>query len=251
QIPLLEGRDFNQFDTKDSPRVVILTRSMAQRLFPDEDPIGKRILFGANSPTLIIGVVGDIKRTALDNPDDMASYVPFKQDPVPFVIVLARSVPGGASLAGPIKEAVYSIDKDLPVSRITTMGDALNTTLAQRRFYLLLMSGFAGLALLLATVGTYGVMSYSVAERTHEVGIRMAVGATRQSVVSMVIGQALRFGLIGVGVGLLAAIGLTRVMTTLLFEISPTDPITLGLVAGILIIVSLLAAYLPARRATR
>src|SRR5262249_13279501 len=185
QIPLLEGRDFNQFDTKDSPRVVILTRSMAQRLFPDEDPIGKRILFGANSPTLIIGVVGDIKRTALDNPDDMASYVPFKQDPVPFVIVLARSVPGGASLAGPIKEAVYSIDKDLPVSRITTMGDALNTTLAQRRFYLLLMSGFAGLALLLATVGTYGVMSYSVAERTHEVGIRMALGATRQSVVSM------------------------------------------------------------------
>ena len=131
------------------------------------------------------------------------------------------------------------------------MGEALDVTLAQRRFYLMLMCGFAGLALLLAAIGTYGVISYSVAERTHEVGIRMALGATRMNVTRLVIGQALRFGLLGVGVGLLAAFAFTRIMTTLLFQISPTDPITFGVVSAFLIAVSLTAAYVPAVRATR
>ena len=131
------------------------------------------------------------------------------------------------------------------------MDEALDTTLAERRFYLLLMCGFAGLALILAAVGTYGVISYSVTERTHEVGIRMALGATRTTVTRLVIGQALKFGVIGVAVGVAAAIGLTRILKTLLFEVSPTDPVTLGLVAMFLIIISVMAAYVPALRATR
>src|SRR5262249_36212012 len=211
----------------------------------------KRILFGPNSPVEIIGVVGDIKRTTLDIPDDMASYVSFNQSPAPFIAIVARSESNASSLSSPIVEIVHGIDKDLPVSKIATMDEALDTTLAQRRFYLLLMCGFAALALVLAAVGTYGVISYSVSERTHEVGIRMALGATRMNVTRLVIGQALKFGLLGVAVGVVAAIGLTRIMKSLLFEVSPTDPVTLGLVAMFLIIISVMAAYVPALRATR
>jgi putative ABC transport system permease protein len=251
QIPLLEGREFNQFDTKDSTPVVILTQSMARRLFPDEDAVGKRVLFGPKSPVEIIGVVGDVKWAALDIPDDMASYAPFNQNPAPFFVIVVRSQSNPSSIAATISDAVHKIDKDLPVSKIATMDDALDTTLAQRRFYLLLMCGFAGLALLLAAVGTYGVISYSVAERTHEVGIRMALGATRATVVSLVVRQALVVGVIGVAIGIAGAYALTRVLKTVLFEVSPTDPITFALVALFLILVSLLASYAPARRATR
>jgi putative ABC transport system permease protein len=251
QIPLLEGREFNQFDTKDSTPVVILTQSMARSLFPDEDAVGKRVLFGPKRPVEIIGVVGDVKRATLDIPDDMASYVPFNQNPAPSFDIVARSQSNPSSLAAAFSDAVHKIDKDLPVSRIATMDDALDTTLAERRFYLLLMCGFAGLAVLLAAVGTYGVISYSVAERTHEVGIRMALGATRGTVVSLVVRQALVVGVIGVAIGLAGAYALTRVLKTLLFEVSPTDPITFALVALLLILVSVLASYAPARRATR
>ncbi|HKF56650.1 MAG TPA: ADOP family duplicated permease, partial [Blastocatellia bacterium] len=251
QIPLLEGRNFNQFDTSKSAQVVILTQSMAHSLFPDEDAVGKRILFGPKNPVEIIGVVGDVKRVGLDTPDDMASYVPFSQSPAPFMVIVARSLSYPSSLATAISDAVHLIDKDLPVSKIATMDEALDVTLAERRFYLLLMCGFAALALVLAAVGTYGVISYSVTERTHEVGIRMALGATRTVVTRLVIGQALKFGAIGVAVGVVAAIGLTRIMKTLLFEVSPTDPVTLGLVAMFLIIISVMAAYVPALRATR
>jgi putative ABC transport system permease protein len=224
---------------------------MARRLFQDEDPVGKRILFGPNRPAEIIGVAGDIKRQGLDTPDDMGSYVSFAQDPIPFLAIVARSGSGDSGVASAIRDAVQSIDKDLPVYNVRTMDEVLDNTLGQRRFYLLLMSGFAGLALLLAAVGTYGVISYSVAERTQEVGIRMALGASRADIIALVIGQALIVGVIGTAIGLGAAYGLTRVMTTLLFGVSPTDPITFALVSLFLMSVSLLASYLPARRATR
>jgi predicted permease len=249
QIPLLEGRDFNQFDTRNSTPVVILTRSMAHSLFPDEDAVGKRILFGPKNPVEVIGVVGDVKWAGLDTPDDMASYVPFNQSAWPFMVIVARSLSDPSSLAPAISDAVHRIDKDLPVSQILTMDQALDITLADRRFYLVLMCGFAALALVLAAVGTYGVISYSVTERTHEVGIRMALGASRLTVTRLVIAQALKFGMIGVAVGVVAAIGLTRVMTTLLFQVSPTDPITFVLVAAFLIGISVMAAYVPALRA--
>jgi putative ABC transport system permease protein len=251
QIPILEGRDFSQFDTGNSTPVVILTRSMAHSLFPDQNAVGKRILFGPKNLAEIIGVVGDVKRVGLDTPDDLASYVPFNQSAWPFMVIVARSQSDPSSLAALITDAVHRIDKDLPVSKIASMDQALDTTLAERRFYLFLMCGFAALALVLAAVGTYGVISYSITERTHEVGIRMALGATRTSVTRLVIGQALKFGVIGVSVGVVAAIGLTRIMKTLLFEVSPTDPVTLGLVAMFLIILSVMAAYVPALRATR
>jgi putative ABC transport system permease protein len=251
QIPLLEGRDFNQFDTSSSSPVVILTRSMARSLFPDEDAVGKRILFGPKNLAQVIGVVGDVKRAGLDTPDDMASYWSFNQNSAPFLAIVARSESTSSSAATSISDAVHRIDKDLPVSEVLTMDQALDITLADRRFYLVLMGGFAALALVLAAVGTYGVISYSVTERTHEVGIRMALGASRLTVTRLVIAQALKFGMIGVAVGVVAAIGLTRVMTTLLFEVSPTDPITFVLVAAFLIGISVTAAYLPALRATR
>jgi putative ABC transport system permease protein len=251
QIPMLEGRDFNQFDTSSSTPVVILTRSMARSLFPDEDAVGKRILFGPRNLAEVIGVVGDVKRAGLDTPDDMASYWSFNQNSFPFLAIVARSESTSSSAAASISDAVHRIDKDLPVSQVLTMDQALDTTLADRRFYLVLMCGFAALALVLAAVGTYGVISYSVTERTHEVGIRMALGASRITVTRLVIGQALKFGMIGVGVGVVAAIGLTRVMATLLFQVSPTDPVTFVLVAAFLIGISVTAAYVPALRATR
>jgi len=254
QIPLIRGREFSEFDGSNTQKVCIVSQAMAQQLWPDQDPIGKTLMSGENHrpvPHLVVGVVGDVKRFELNIPDYLAVYIPCAQDPLPFLIVVARTASDRSQLGASIKDLVRSIDEDLPVYNIRTMDDEVERTLALRKFSLILVSAFAGLALLLASVGAYGVISYSVAERTQEIGVRMALGATHMNIVSMVVGQGFRFALVGTVLGLAGAVALTRLISTLLFEVSPTDPVILALVAGFLYAVSLLASYIPARRATR
>jgi putative ABC transport system permease protein len=254
QIPLIRGREFSEFDGGNTQKVCILSQTMARELWPDQDPIGKTLMSGENHrpvPHVVVGVVGDVKRFELSIPDYMTVYVPCAQDPLPFLIVVARSPSDRSQLGASIKDLIGSVDKDLPVYNIRTMDEVMERTLALRKFSLILVSTFAGLALLLAAVGAYGVISYSVAERTQEIGVRMALGATHMRIVSLVVGQGFRFALVGTAIGLAGAFALTRLISTLLFEVSPTDPVILALVAGFLFAVSLLASYIPARRATR
>src|SRR5215471_20712484 len=251
RIPLLAGRDFDQYDAEGSQQVTILSQSMAHRLWPDEDPVGKRIFREPGHPILVVGVAGDIKLYGLDNSDDIALYVPFPQAIPGFMSIVARSASSAGSLAGGIQEIVHSIDKDLPVFDVAAMDDVRSDTLAGRRFNMFLLSMFSGLALLLSLVGTYAVISYSVAERFQEIGIRMALGAARRHVVCMIVGQALRHALLGMTLGLLSAWAITRVMESLLFKVSPTDHNVFAFVSIFLVAVSLTAAYIPARKATR
>jgi putative ABC transport system permease protein len=260
QIPLIGGREFNDFDASNAQRVVVLTKTAAHRLWPGEDPVGKTLLSSDSDqpvPMLVVGVVGDVKRDALEDRDDMAAYVPCAQAPLPFLIVVARVgteqsnvMASITNVAASIRDVIQSADRDLPVYNIRTMDQVVDNSLALRKFNLMLVSAFAGLALLLAAVGAYGVISYSVAERVQEIGVRMALGATRMNIVSLVVGQGFRLALVGAGIGLVGSFALTRLIETFLFEVSPTDPLTFALVAGFLFAVSLLAAYIPARRAT-
>jgi putative ABC transport system permease protein len=192
-----------------------------------------------------------VKWSRLEGADDMGAYVPVIQDAMPFLNIAVRSTLDRSTVTREMANAVHSISKNLPVVHIRTMEQVLDNTLAERRFTLILISFFAGLALVLAAVGTYGVIAYSVAERTREVGIRMALGANRKQVFSIVVGQAARLALIGVALGLGCAFALTRMMESLLFKVSNTDPVTFVAISAILILVSLAASYIPARRATR
>jgi len=252
QIPLLAGRDFNESDGKNAQPVIIISQSMARNVWPNEDPIGKRIVLGGGSRSFeVVGLAGDIKRGGLDDPNDMAMYIPFTQSQSGLFVIVARSALDPTELAGPIKGIVESIDKNLPVANIETMDHFLNATLAKRRFILFIFSVLGGLALVLAAIGTYGVVSYSVAERTQEIGIRMAMGATQRSILFLVTGQAVRLALIGVMVGLIVAFAFTRLLASFLFKVNPTDPLVFGTISIFLILVSLVASSLPAVRATR
>jgi putative ABC transport system permease protein len=254
QIPLIQGREFNEFDGSNAQKVVIVSQTTARHLWPDQDPVGKILMSGENNrpvPNLVVGVVGDVKRFELDIPDHMAVYVPCAQDPLPFLTVVARAAQDRSQLAVSIKDLIGSLDRDLPVANIRTMDEVTERSLALRKFNLMLVSAFAGLALLLAAVGAYGIISYSVAERTQEIGVRMALGATRINIVSLVVGQGFRLAIVGTAIGLAGAYGVTRLIATMLFEVSPTDPATFTLVAAFLFAIALLASYIPARRATR
>jgi putative ABC transport system permease protein len=252
EIPLLAGRDFTEADGRKAQPVVIISQSMARKVWPNEDPIGKKMVFGANGPsTEVVGLAGDIKRGGLDDPDDMATYIPLAQSLSGLFVIVARSTADPAKLAGPLKGMVESIDKNLPVANIETMDHFLSATLAKRRFILFIFSILGGLALLLAAIGTYGVVSYSVAERTQEIGVRMAMGATRKNILFLITRQAIRLTLIGVGLGLVVAFAFTRLLATYLFKVGPTDPLVFGAISVFLILVTLVASSLPALRATR
>ena len=249
QIPVIEGRTFDRSDGLTGGRTVVLSQSMARRLWPNGDPIGKQILFGPKAAAEVIGVVGDLKLHGLDSPDDIADYVPIAANPPDSLTIVARKSSDQANLAARIRVVVQSIDHDLPVVRLCTMDDILARTLEQRTFALILLSAFAGVALILAAVGAYGVIACSVAERGREIGIRMALGAVRRDVLTAVVRQAGTLAFVGVAIGLLTSVALGRIMRPLLFQISPTDPVTLMIVSAFLMCVSLAAAYLPARRA--
>ncbi len=256
-IALLRGRTFTDADKDGAPLVALVNAKLAKQFFPNVDPIGKRFMFGRLSTKAapkwitIVGVVGDTKLYGLANPARLEVYVGCSQFPSSDMDLLARSDVDPAALTSAIRGVVESIDKDQPIFDISTMDQVVTLSVSTRRITLVLLGLFSGLALVLAAIGIYGVISYTVAQRTHEIGIRIALGARRSDVFRMVLGQGGRIAVMGILIGIVAAFGLTRLMASLLFSVSAFDPITFAGVAFLLTIVALGACYIPARRATR
>ncbi|HET9480327.1 MAG TPA: FtsX-like permease family protein, partial [Candidatus Polarisedimenticolia bacterium] len=253
-IPLVRGRLFSGDDGPGRPKTLVINEAMAARHFPGEDPIGRKISFGgdgADSWITIVGVVGDTRNVSLDEPSYPQAYAPYAQIPQRSMVVTLKTDGDPADRAGAFRALVRRLDPDQPVSGVSTMQTRITDSVAQRRFGMMLLSLFAGLALVLASVGIYGVMSYTVSLRTHEIGIRMALGARGGDVLGMLMRTGLALGLAGVAAGLLLAFPLTRTMAGFLYGVSPTDPLTWSLVAAALVGIALAASYVPARRATR
>ncbi|HEX2331176.1 MAG TPA: ABC transporter permease [Candidatus Angelobacter sp.] len=254
-IPLLRGRVFNPEDSASSPRVAIISATLARRYFKDENPVGKEVVFGfppdTNITREVVGVVGDVRDVALTQDPGPMLYVPFAQ--APFwgdVLVIKSSLPTGTIVAG-IRQAVDAIDKNLPITEVEKLPDALETSIAQPKFRTWLLAAFGAVALLLAAAGVYGVVSYSVASRTKEFGVRATLGASPASIRKMVLREGVGLAGIGLAVGLAAALAVTQLLKSQLFGVPAYDPITFLLSAAILVAVALLACYLPARRAMR
>jgi putative ABC transport system permease protein len=255
RIPLLRGRFFSEQDSPASPNAAIISETLAQRYFPNQDPLGRQVKFGfppnTNVSREIVGVVGDIRDVALSRDPGPIMYVPFAQAPLWGAEVVVRSSLNAASVAAGIRGAVNSIDKNLPVTDVESFPEVLGASVAQERFRTLLMIAFSAAALLLAAVGIFGVISYSASQRTREIGVRMALGAQRAEVLKMIMAQGLRMALAGVGIGIAAALGVARFLTSLLYGVKPTDLVTFSAVSLLLIAIALLASYIPARRATK
>jgi putative ABC transport system permease protein len=256
-IRLLRGRAFTAADHNDTPAVVIVNESFAHRFFPDEDPIGKRIMLNLTIahpmpiPREIVGVVGTSRDLGLDAEAQPEVYAPYLQESLSYMAIIIKAAADPTSLATTARGEILAIDKDQPVTNIQPMGQVITGSLAARRFNMLLLGVFAAVALILASVGIYGVMSYTVSQRTHEMGIRMALGASSRDVLGLVIGQGMALAGLGVIVGLATSAMLTRVLTTLLYDVSATDPLTFAAISSLLAMVALVACYLPARRATK
>ena len=255
RIPLLRGRFFSEHDTASNPNVAIISETLARRYFPNQDPIGRQMRFGfspnSNVPREIIGVVGDLRDAALSRKPGPMMYVPFAQAPLYGGEVVVRSSSSASSIAAGIRQTVHSIDKDLPVTDVESFPDAVGASVAQERFRTVMMSSFSGIALILAAVGIFGVISYSASQRTHEIGIRIALGAQQRNVLRLILGQGARLALLGLGIGAAAALPLTHLMAGLLYGVSGTDPLTFGTVGIVLFGVAVTACYIPARRAMR
>ena len=254
-IPLLVGRYFTQGDFAGSPRVAIISQAVAQRFFHDRSPIGQTIKIGvgAGDPPWreIVGVVGDVKDDGLGEAATMTVYEPCTQQAWSSMSLFLRSDSDPSHLASVLRSQVMSVDKDQPVAEIATGEQMMSQAVAQPQLRTLLLSLFAGLALVLASLGIYGVMSNMVAQRTHEIGVRMALGAGQRSVLRLVLSNGMRLTLLGIALGTAGAFALTRLMKSFLFHVTPTDPATFLEVALFLLAVALLASYIPARRATR
>ena len=249
-IPLIRGRQFDGRDHPDAVRVAMINDAFRRRYIPDEDPIGKNIqIFGR--PYQLVGIVGDVKFLGLGNAVAPALYPHIDQFPFGFSSLLIRTGMEPAQLIPSVQAQVREIDPQLAVYQIQTMDELLSGSIARPRFNMWLLATFAAVALALAGVGVYGVMAYSVARRTHEIGVRMALGAARRDVVGMVLKQGLGLTAVGTALGLAGAYGLTRLMSSLLFGVEATDPRTFMAVALVLALVALIASYVPAHRAMR
>ena len=256
-IPLQRGRFFDARDSAESQPAVLVNRRLAEQYWPGEDAIGKRLKVGPlDSPSAwltVVGVVGDTRQTGL-NEHKLEFYVPYAQERRSFMAprdLVVRTKSDPASIASAVRRAVWSVDKDQPVSNVRTLDQVFAAAISQERFQALLLGLFAMLALLLACVGLYGVISYAVVQRTHEIGVRMALGAQPLDVLRLVIRQGLSLTLAGLGIGIVAGTFVTRVLTDMLFGVTPRDPLTFVGVPALLLLVALLACYIPARRATR
>jgi len=248
-------------DAADAAPSVVVDEEFAKRLWPDREPIGQRISNGAvpstNPPVLrwrtVVGIVGHVKHNALDQVGREQIYVPLAQTPFPIrnMYLTVRASGDPVSVANAIQRTVRSLDPSLPVYEVKTMDVWLDATVSPRRFNVLLLLTFGALALTLAAIGTYGVLAYSVSQRTQEIGIRMALGASRQDVLRMVVGGGLRLAVAGTLIGLALSLAAGRFISTLLFGVRATDPITFSAVAAALLATAVLAAWIPARRATR
>jgi putative ABC transport system permease protein len=254
-IPLLQGRDFTPRDDERAEPVVIVDRSSARRFWPNENPIGKRLrLIGQGAPEewrTVIGVVGDVRHEGIESPSKEQIYMPYLQYAHPFLYMVLHTSSDAAAIASQARKAVLEVDPNQSIFRVETMEDKLARSTAWRRFYTAMLATLALVALALAGVGVYGVMAFSVSQRTREIGIRLALGAERSRVVRLVVWQALVLVGIGVAVGLATALSLLRLISNLLYGVATTD---LGILAGgslLLTVLALLASYLPAHRASR
>jgi putative ABC transport system permease protein len=252
-IRLIKGRFFAEPDNADAPRVALINETLAKRYFPDQDPIGQyiNVTIGPETWRQIVGIVADVKQAGLDQETPAQTYEPLWQAPTPFMTLVVRSDTPAAALSAAIRSEVLKLDKEQPVSDIKTMEQVLAASVSQQRFSMLLLAVFAVVALTLAAVGLYGVMAYSVTQRTHELGIRMALGASSRDVLRLVMGHSLLLTTIGVAIGLVAAFFLTRLMASLLFGVSASDPLTFVVIAVLQMFVALAASFVPARRALK
>jgi putative ABC transport system permease protein len=255
-IPLRRGRLFDERDNESGMPVLLVNETMAAQVWPHEDPLGKRISFDDTKDPkarwyTVVGVVGDVRHQALAEEAGSEAYWPQFQDPISSATLVVRGTGDPGRLTGPIREAVRALDPDLPLDKVATLSDVVSASLAQSRFKAVLLALFAGLALVLALVGVYGVVSYSVTQRTHELGIRMALGARRDQVLGLVVRQGMTQVLIGLALGLVLAWFASRFLAGQIYGLSATDPLTFVAVPLGLAAVALVANYLPARRATR
>jgi predicted permease len=255
-IRLNAGRPFTDADDGAAPKVVIVNETMARQHFPDQDAVGKRIQTGDYDPAgqwvTVVGVVNDVKYTGLQEKPQPTMYTPFLQGLWWRSLYLSVRTSGDPlNVVSSVRNEVWAIDRDLPLSQIKTMDQLMSESVAEPRVYTLLLGLFGAVALLLAIVGIYGVMAYVVTQRTHEIGIRMALGAQTRDVMKLIVKQGMALALVGVAIGVAGALALTRLLATLLFEIAPTDVMTFATVSTGLLIVALLACYIPARRASR
>lgn len=251
-ITLLEGRYLANQDRSGAPPVAVINQTMARRFWPGETPIGRRLMVdGEQTPREIVGIVGDVKHLSLERQWDPEMYLPYQQETRPPSVLVIRTINDPHGMVSAVKADVQTLDKSLPIYNIKTMDERLADSLARRRFTLLLLAVFAVIALILATTGMYGVMTYAVTQRTREIGIRMALGAQTRDVLKLVVGHGLVLILLGVVIGVAGAIALTRVMASLLFEVTTNDPETFVAIVLLLTLVALLASYIPARRAAK
>jgi putative ABC transport system permease protein len=252
-IRIVRGRDFTERDDERAPTVVVINETMAAKYWPGEDPIGKRMQLRYNDspPREIIGIAADVKQKTLTDKAEPQMYAPFVQAPWPFLTAVARTTAAPVVAAGSMRQALARLDPEQAAGEIRTFDEFLARSIATPRFTAILLGTFAGLALLLAGFGLYGVMAYSVAQRSREIGIRMALGARAADVRSLVVNQAVRLGSVGLVIGIAGALTVTRVLNSLLFGVTASDPLTFAAVSTTLVVVLVLAAYLPARRATR
>jgi putative ABC transport system permease protein len=252
-IPLLLGRNFTERDTRGSTPVAIISQSLARGGWPGQNPLGKHFSYtrSREQPVEVVGVVGDVQDWDLAMEPFPQMYLPILQQPPDAAFLVIHSTQNPTVVSPALRGIVRAVDKNEPISSVTTMEQLISQSVTAPRFRTLLLGIFAGLAFLLAVVGIYGIVSYSVSQRTHEIGVRMALGAERRDVLGLVVGHGMGVTLIGIGVGLAASFGLTRLLSSFLFGVRPTDPLTFVIVAAIFIIVALLASYIPARRATK
>jgi putative ABC transport system permease protein len=254
-ITLLAGRDFNDSDAKDSQDVTIIDERLARQYWPNQSPIGKRVRFGPvedNEPWhTIVGVVSAVRHQRMQEETDPSVYMPHQKLPTAGMTLVARTSSNPHELIGAVRREVAQIDPDLPVSQVATMEEVVAKSIWQPRLYAMLFAVFAGGALLLALIGIYGVMAFLVQTRTHEIGIRMALGASARDVFKLIVGRGMKLTAVGVVIGVGGAIALTRLMHSLLFNTSATDPFIFVLLSAVLSLAAFFACYLPARRAAK
>jgi len=258
-LPLIAGREFTVKDGSGAPRVAIINETMARQYWPGQNALGRRFRLGdpaADTPwRQIVGIVADVRQMGLDEPVKAEMYFPYQQTKeydffTPRDLAI-RTSGDTSNLVSSVRQIVREVDPDQPVSNVATMAEVLGTEAAQRRMGMIMLAGFAALALLLASLGIYGVLAYFVTQHTNEIGVRQALGATPRNILLLVLRKGMGLTLLGVGIGLVAAFALTRLMSSLLFGVTAADPLTFATVPLVLVGVALLACYIPARRATK
>ena len=251
-IPIRAGREFDERDSARVPHVVIVNETFARRFFADADPIGRTLITGMGQlPSQVVGIVADVRSTNLSTPPEADYFLPALQRPETFANVLVRAKGDPVALAPMVRDVLRSVDPDLPLLQPQALTTSIAQTVADRRLALMLLASFAALALLLASMGVYGVMAHLVAFRTSEIGIRMALGATPGTVMRMVLGHSSRLTLLGIVIGIGAGLAVSRLMQQTLFDVDPANPLYYLAVSATLLLVAVCASWFPARRATK